>query len=121
MFSSPTAARAARVSPVRVSRCTMPVPGSPRRPERRRRSGDSSQPSRLARSAASSDLDLAYLEDRDAEVDANVVMLEPDAFVEVQGTGENGTFDRAELDGLLDLAQNGVRQLFALQRAAIAG
>ncbi len=64
-------------------------------------------------------LDLAYLEDRDAEVDANVVMLEPDAFVEVQGTGEAGTFNRAELDGLLDLAQGGLRQLFALQRSAI--
>ena len=64
-------------------------------------------------------LDLAYLEDRDAEVDANVVMLEPDAFVEVQGTGEHGTFDRAELDTLLDLAQGGLKQLFALQRAAI--
>lgn len=64
-------------------------------------------------------LDLAYLEDRDAEVDANVVMLEPNAFVEVQGTGEHGTFDRAELDTLLDLAQGGLKQLFALQRAAI--
>ncbi len=66
-------------------------------------------------------LDLAYLEDRDAEVDANVVMLEPDAFVEVQGTGEQGTFDRRELDALLDLAQGGLAQLFALQRAALAG
>lgn len=66
-------------------------------------------------------LDLAYLEDRDAEVDANVVMLEPDAFVEVQGTGENGTFDRRELDGLLDLAKGGLDELFALQRAALVG
>ena len=65
-------------------------------------------------------LDLAYLEDRDAEVDANVVMLEPDAFVEVQGTGEQGTFDRRELDGLLDLAQAGLHQLFALQKAALS-
>jgi ribonuclease PH len=64
-------------------------------------------------------LDLAYLEDRDADVDANVVMLEPDAFVEVQGTGEAGTFSRAELDGLLDLAQGGLNQLCALQRSAI--
>jgi ribonuclease PH len=66
-------------------------------------------------------LDLAYLEDRDAEVDANVVMLEPDAFVEVQGTGEQGTFDRRELDQLLDMAQCGLAELFALQRAALAG
>ncbi len=64
-------------------------------------------------------LDLAYLEDRDAQVDANVVMLEPDAFVEVQGTGEQGTFDRRELDGLLDLAKSGIDQLFALQRTAV--
>jgi ribonuclease PH len=64
-------------------------------------------------------LDLAYLEDRDAEVDANVVMLEPAAFVEVQGTGEHGTFDRAELDRLLDLAQGGLQQLFAMQRSAL--
>ena len=66
-------------------------------------------------------LDLCYAEDRDAEVDANVVMLEPDAFVEVQGTGEQGTFDRGELDTLLDLAGLGIGELFALQRAAIAG
>jgi ribonuclease PH len=65
-------------------------------------------------------LDLAYLEDRDADVDSNVVMVEPDRYVEVQGTGEQGTFDRAELNALLDLAQGGVRQLFALQRAALA-
>ncbi len=66
-------------------------------------------------------LDLAYLEDRDAEVDANMVMLEPDAFVEVQGTGEHGTFSRHDLDGLLDLAQGGLAQLFAAQRQALTG
>lgn len=65
-------------------------------------------------------LDLVYLEDRDAEVDANVVMLDPHDYVEVQGTGEHGTFDRAALGGLLDLADNGLQQLFALQRAAVA-
>lgn len=64
-------------------------------------------------------LDLAYLEDRDAEVDANVVMLEPDRLVEVQGTGEHGTFSRADLEALLDLAHHGLSQLFALQRSAI--
>jgi ribonuclease PH len=64
-------------------------------------------------------LDLAYLEDRDAEVDANVVMLEPSDYVEVQGTGEAGTFSRAELDALLDLAGKGVAELFALQHAAL--
>jgi len=64
-------------------------------------------------------VDLAYLEDRDAEVDANVVMLEPAQFVEVQGTGEHGTFSRAELGTLLDLAQQGCGELFAAQRRAL--
>ncbi|MDX2193659.1 MAG: ribonuclease PH [Gemmatimonadales bacterium] len=64
-------------------------------------------------------LDLAYLEDRDAIVDANVVMLEPDAYVEVQGTGEHGTFARAELDRLLDLAGGGLDALFRAQRATL--
>jgi ribonuclease PH len=64
-------------------------------------------------------LDLAYLEDRDAGVDANVVMLEPASFVEVQGTGEHGTFSRDELGTMLDLAQDGIGQLFRAQRAAL--
>jgi len=64
-------------------------------------------------------VDLAYLEDRDAEVDANVVMLEPAQFVEVQGTGEHGTFSRVELGTLLDLAEQACGQLFAAQRRAL--
>jgi ribonuclease PH len=64
-------------------------------------------------------LDLAYVEDRDAHVDANVVMLEPDQFVEVQGTGENATYSRAQLDVLLDLAGRGIRELFGAQRRAL--
>ena len=64
-------------------------------------------------------LDLAYLEDRDAGVDANVVMLEPAQFVEVQGTGEHGTFSRAELDNLLDLAERACTELFAAQRRTL--
>jgi ribonuclease PH len=64
-------------------------------------------------------LDLCYAEDRDAEVDANVVVAEPDRFVEVQGTGEHGTFDRAALDRLLDLAAAGTARLFAAQRQAL--
>ncbi len=64
-------------------------------------------------------LDLAYLEDKDAGVDANVVKLHPDHYVEVQGTGEHGTFARAELDLLLGLADGGIRQLFAAQQAAL--
>src|SRR4026208_1420132 len=49
-------------------------------------------------------LDLDYEEDVRAEVDMNVVMSSEGKFVEVQGTGEHGTFDRAELNQLLDLA-----------------
>jgi len=64
-------------------------------------------------------VDLAYLEDRDAGVDANVVMLEPAQFVEVQGTGEHGTFSRAELGTLLDLAERACTDLFAAQRRAL--
>ena len=64
-------------------------------------------------------VDLAYLEDRDAEVDANVVMLEPTQFVEVQGTGEHGTFTQAELGTLLDLAERACAELFAAQRRAL--
>ena len=61
-------------------------------------------------------LDLAYLEDRDAGVDANVVMLHPSSYVEVQGTGEHGTYSRAQLDRLLDLAGAGISELFAAQK-----
>jgi len=64
-------------------------------------------------------VDLAYLEDRDAGVDANVVMLEPANFVEVQGTGEHGTFNRAELGSLVDLAERACAELFAAQRRAL--
>lgn len=64
-------------------------------------------------------LDLAYAEDRVADVDANVVVAEPDRLVEVQGTGEQGTFSRAQLDAMLDLALAGTAQIFAAQRAAL--
>jgi len=64
-------------------------------------------------------LDLAYLEDKDAAVDANVVMRAPSDFVEVQGTGEHGTFSRAELDQLVDSASGGIARLFEAQRKAL--
>jgi ribonuclease PH len=64
-------------------------------------------------------LDLAYLEDRDAHVDSNVVMLEPARYVEVQGTGEHDSFTRAQLDVLLDLAGKGITELFHAQRAVL--
>ena len=64
-------------------------------------------------------LDLEYIEDVVADVDMNVVMSSEGGFVEVQGTGEHGTFDRRELDRLLDLAALGLRELDARQRAAL--
>jgi ribonuclease PH len=65
-------------------------------------------------------LDLDYAEDVRAEVDMNVVMTSERRFVEVQGTGEHGTFDRSALDGLLDLATEGIGELLEIQRSAIA-
>jgi ribonuclease PH len=64
-------------------------------------------------------LDLEYVEDVAADVDMNVVMSSEQKFVEVQGTAEHATFDRAELDTLLDLATAGLRHLDGLQRAAL--
>ncbi len=64
-------------------------------------------------------LDLPYLEDSKAETDMNVVMLEGERIVEIQGTAEQGTFDRQQLDTLVDLASAGIRQLFDAQRAAL--
>ncbi len=66
-------------------------------------------------------LDLDYEEDVRAGVDMNVVMTEAGGFVEVQGTGEHGTFDRGELDALLALARGGIETLLAEQRAVLAG
>ena len=64
-------------------------------------------------------LDLEYSEDVVADVDMNVVMSSEGRFVEVQGTAEQGTFDRAQLDRLLDLASRGLGELDARQRAAL--
>ena len=64
-------------------------------------------------------LDLDYEEDVGAAVDMNVVMSSEGRFVEVQGTGENGTFDRSELDLLLNLAIKGLRELDAAQQRAL--
>jgi ribonuclease PH len=65
-------------------------------------------------------LDLAYVEDKDAQVDFNVVMTGQGQFVEVQGTGEESTFTHAQLDELLALAQKGLKELSALQAAFLA-
>lgn len=65
-------------------------------------------------------LDLDYEEDVRAEVDMNVVMSSEGKFVEVQGTGEHGTFDRDELNQLLNLAVAGIRTLDAAQTKALS-
>jgi ribonuclease PH len=64
-------------------------------------------------------LDLDYDEDVRAAVDMNVVMSSEGRFVEVQGTGEHGTFDRQELDTLLSMAVAGIGTLDGLQQSAL--
>ena len=63
-------------------------------------------------------LDLDYPEDSHAQVDMNLVGTADGRIVEVQGTGEKATFDRAQLDALLDLGQAGIAQLVRLQQEA---
>ena len=64
-------------------------------------------------------LDLEYVEDVVADVDMNVVMSSEGRLVEVQGTAEHSTFDRRELDRLLDLAESGLRELDQRQRTSL--
>jgi ribonuclease PH len=66
-------------------------------------------------------VDLDYDEDVRAEVDMNVVMSGEGRFVEVQGTGEHGTFSREQLDALIALAVDGIRVLEARQRTTLGG
>ena len=63
-------------------------------------------------------LDLCYVEDVDAQVDMNIVMLDNE-YVEVQGTGENSTFDRKILDELLDIAKKGIGELITIQNKSL--
>ncbi len=65
-------------------------------------------------------LDLDYAEDANAGTDMNVVMVEPDGFIEVQGTAEQAPFAGAELDRMLALARHGAGELFALQREVLS-
>jgi len=65
-------------------------------------------------------LDLDYIEDSDAETDANFVMSGSGAFVEIQGTAEQAPFTRDELNDLMDLAQKGIAELVEKQNAAFA-
>ncbi len=64
-------------------------------------------------------LDLDYLEDSDCDTDMNVVMTDVGHFIEVQGTAEGAAFDRATMDALLDLAQQGIAELNRLQKQSL--
>jgi ribonuclease PH len=66
-------------------------------------------------------LDLDYPEDSSAETDMNVIMTDKGGYVEVQGTAEGECFNRDELNAMLALAEQGIAQLVALQREALAG
>jgi len=65
-------------------------------------------------------LDLDYLEDSEAETDANFVMTGSGKFVEIQGTAEGAPFSRDELASLMGLAESGIGQLAVLQKEALS-
>ena len=64
-------------------------------------------------------VDLCYLEDRDADVDMNLVMTGNGEFVEIQGSAEGATFSRQLLDTMLERGEAGIRRIFELQQAAL--
>jgi ribonuclease PH len=64
-------------------------------------------------------LDLDYAEDSDCDTDMNVVMTGSGGFVEVQGTAEGAPFTRTEMNAMLDLAEKGIGQLIARQKAVL--
>ncbi len=64
-------------------------------------------------------LDLCYEEDSQAEVDMNLVMTADGGLIETQATAEKGNYSRAQLNGLIDLAEVGMKEIFAAQRAVL--
>ena len=64
-------------------------------------------------------LDLNYEEDRDASVDANIVMTGTQKFVEVQSSGEEATYSQNELNALIELGKKGIETLTSIQNQAI--
>ena len=64
-------------------------------------------------------LDLDYAEDSKADTDMNVVMSARGGLIEIQGTAEGKTFDRTELNAMLDLADLGIKQLLQIQHEAL--
>ncbi|PHV11893.1 ribonuclease PH [Chitinimonas sp. BJB300] len=65
-------------------------------------------------------LDLDYIEDSDCDTDMNVVMTAAGGFVELQGTAEGAPFSRSEMNALIELAEGGIRDLIAAQRASLS-
>jgi ribonuclease PH len=66
-------------------------------------------------------LDMNYEEDSKAEVDMNIVMTGAGKFVEIQGTAEGGVFTKEEMDGLIKIAQNGIKILTRIQKNSLDG
>jgi ribonuclease PH len=64
-------------------------------------------------------IDLDYQEDSNADMDMNVVMTESGEFIEVQGTAEKAPFSQDQLNALLELASNGIKQLMVQQKGAV--
>jgi ribonuclease PH len=64
-------------------------------------------------------LDLCYEEDSQAEVDMNIVMTADGGLIETQATAEKGSFSRSGLNALIDLAEAGLQEIFAAQRAVL--
>ena len=75
----------------------------------------------VGRVAGETLLDLNYEEDSRAEVDMNVVMTGDGKFVEIQGTAEGGVFTKKEMDGLMKVAQSGIRALTKIQKKSLEG
>ena len=66
-------------------------------------------------------LDLDYILDSNADVDMNVIGTSDGMLVEVQGTGEESTYSRAQMDALMDMAEKGLGNLYTLQQNALNG
>ncbi len=64
-------------------------------------------------------LDLCYVEDSSAEVDMNVIMSDQGEFIEIQATGEKTSFNKKQLDVLLNLAQSGIERLIQIQKEVL--
>lgn len=64
-------------------------------------------------------LDLCYEQDFSADVDMNVVMTGDGRFIEIQGTGEENTYSRQELNDMLDLAEKGIGELIEIQKSVL--